>query len=75
MTLGFLGSTLVTLGELFIVIEGFLDQLSKVKCIHNVLRNTFWCEANKIFDIFQDHDANMPDPRSLPLSYPGDYCI
>ena len=32
-----LGSTLVPLGQLFIVIVGFLDQISKVKCISNVI--------------------------------------
>ena len=55
-----LGSTLVTLGQVFIVIEGFLDQMSKVKWFSNVLRNTFWCKPGKIFHIFQYHDARVP---------------
>ena len=33
----FLGSSLVTLGQLLKVIEGFLAQMSNIKCISNVL--------------------------------------
>ena len=57
----FLGPTLMTLGQLFKVLEGFLAQMSKVKCISNVLRNTFCCKPVKFFHIFQD-----PDDASVP---------
>ena len=57
----------MTLCQLFIGVEGFLDQMSKVKCIFNVLRNIFWCKPVKIFHIFQDHDASVVGAGQLGL--------
>ena len=48
--------TLVTLGQLFIVIGGFLAQMLKVKCISNVFGDTFLMLSR---NIFYDHDASV----------------
>ena len=49
--------TLVTLGQLFIVIGGFLAQMLKVKCISNVFGDTILLLSR---NIFYDHDASVP---------------
>ena len=49
--------TLVTLGQLFIVIGGFLAQMLKVKCISNVFGDTLLMLSR---NIFYDHDASVP---------------
>ena len=48
--------TLVTLGQLFIVIGGFLAQKLKVKCICNVFGDTLLMLSR---NIFYDHDASV----------------
>ena len=51
-----LGPTLVTLGQLFIVIGAFLAQMLKVKCISNVFGDTLLMLSR---NIFYDHDASV----------------
>ena len=55
-----LGPTLVTLGQLFIVIGAFLAQMLKVKCISNVFGDTLLMLSR---NIFYDHDASVPQLR------------
>ena len=52
--------TLVTLGQLFTVIGGFLAQMLKVKCISNVFGDTFLMLSQ---NIFYDHDASVPGEK------------
>ena len=54
--------TLVTLGQLFIVIGGFLAQKLKVKCISNVFGDTFLMLSR---NITYDHDASVPSTSIL----------
>ena len=49
-------TNLVTLGQLFIVIGGFLAQMLKEKCISNVFGDTFLMLSRYIF---YDHDASV----------------
>ena len=51
-----LETSLVTLGQLFIVIGGFLAQMLKVKCISNVFGDTFLMLSR---NIFYQHDASV----------------
>ena len=48
--------TLVTLGQLFIVIGAFLAQMLKVKCISNVVGDTLLMLSR---NIFYEHDASV----------------
>ena len=61
-------------------IEGFLDQMSKVKCISYVLKNTFWCRHQKKcfmtmtpvcpLLVFDFHIASTPwSPQVIYASY------